>query len=445
MSITIRTQPSALSGTLRPVAAFNPVIFEVGTTRADVVQKTISTVANSGGFLKITTTTAHGYQTGDVVTNIGVATVATGTKSVISVTSITEFVCSNIAWASGMAASGTVTKSNTGVIIRADVMVGSSVYASHYARQEYNNGTHDVYGFDLGGVLSDYIDNNNNGTDLIEASAGYAYSPAQSYASVEFTVVFTELFDDASGIQQTGSQATSAACRAFNMAVQTGYVIGDYICRTTDDPNFVLSPSLEYYLRTTESVTIQCNTSESSVGVKTVSYTASGTTSTTWGPKATVNNARVQVTISPNLFGEGTVRWDVSFYASTSTVISNTVSIYRRTGCVRNAYRIQYRNLLGGVDSIHCNDGDMTSNNTSTTLNTTTGAIVVWNVVNERTVQVDIAGTPTQLLAYEQLLTSRFIWLNGERVELENRKQKVRSRDYMEWTLVFRRSNYILN
>jgi len=443
MTLTQRTVPAAIH------SAFNPVIYEVSTNRTTAATKSIASIAESGGKLKITTTAAHTMVDADVITTTGITGVATTTRSKVLILSTTELVCVDINWsASYTVSSGTIIKANTNVIVRAQVYVGTSLIATHYTRSETNNGTYDVYKFDLSGVLGDYLDNNaGTGTDKADGALGVATSPATSYSSMLYTVVFTELLDDAAGLQQIGGATTTSEVRAVALALQTGETMAGYTC-TNAAAGLMLTPLTSWQLRSGEPVTVAAITTETSVGVKYIAYTSAGAAAAVYGTLATVANNRVQCTIDPSGWGEGQTQWDISFYTGTVgsyDVISNVVSFYKRGGCVRSVNRIQYRNLVSGVDSIYCADRENQSDNDAEALTTTAGGVVVWSVQNDRTVSVTIQGTPTQLAGYEQLLTSRFIWFNGVRCNLLNRSQTTQSREFMTWELKFRVASLKVN
>lgn len=442
MTLTIRTIPDAIH------TAFNPVVYEVSTNRTTTVTKTIASIAAYGGKLKITTTTAHTLTSGDVVSITGITGLASGTRSLVTLVDTTNFVCDSITWSSSFVnTGGQVVKDNRNVVVRAQVYYGGSLIATHYTRSETSNGSYLVYRFDLSGVLSDYLDNNAGlGVDLAD-SPGFAlsaYSVNPSRASTTYYVTFAEFYDDPDGLLVMGGTLTAADRRAVNMVLQPDQDIDDYIC-TASSVGHLLTPLSTFFLRDSDKVTLQCLTTESSVGVKLTSYATSGTSSTTYGTKVTVYNNRIQTTVDLGGLGETQTKWEVAFYVGTSTVISDTVTFYRVKKSVRLAGKVQWRNLLGGVDTLHVLDYSNDSDNDSEALVTTSGGIVVWAVKNDRSITMTVTGTPSQLAGYEQLLTSRFIWFNGSRCNLVNRSQTTQSREYITWQLKFKVASLKLN
>jgi hypothetical protein len=87
-------------------------IISVLTTKSKTIQAnaTVSTMAASGGLVKVTTTAAHGFETGDIVQLSGtVGTVEANGQWIVTVIDTTHFTLNNSTFFNAYVSGGTVT------------------------------------------------------------------------------------------------------------------------------------------------------------------------------------------------------------------------------------------------------------------------------------------------------------------------------------------------
>lgn len=120
MSITISTEPDPLH------SAYRPIYYEVSSDRYDATAntETVSSIANNGGFIDYTTSSAHNYKVGDIVTPAGFTnSIINNAQTITSVPDTTSIV-TDLAWdAAYTGDTGTIERTNDNFQIKGELYV----------------------------------------------------------------------------------------------------------------------------------------------------------------------------------------------------------------------------------------------------------------------------------------------------------------------------------
>lgn len=435
MSLTQYSNPAAANH-----AAFNTVLWGVTSTRADVLIPTsVTSISNSGGKLRCVGS-AHGLESNDIVTLSGFTGLTT-LKSRVTVINSTTVDCVDIAYSAYPLSSATIQKTINNLNIRCDVKVWGIIIGSKYTKTQVAT----AFEFDISGILQDYINAQSEGVDIADTTV-QAITSASTVASAQYTLTFSEYYDDYQDIPYLGSQLSitklsGSVMRAHNFAVQTGGAFSDYILSGTSSK--VLTNIKTKYLRTGEKFTFQFLTTLSQVKLRIVRYTA-GTGASTIGSAVTINNCRGTVTIDSTVFTTGVDMVEVTILNTSNTAISETLTFYPDASNVRTASRVQFKNLLGGFDSIYFADNSQALEVEAADLRTD-GNYKTWYVFNDNVYTFELTANNTVLAWLEELALSKVVYLNGKRATPSSRAMTVQSREFVTFTMSIKGERKILN
>ena len=437
MSITITSTPAQANH-----AAFNPVEYSVTTTRWDTeAAKSVSSIANSGGKVKATTSTAHSLEGNDIVVITGF-TGLTQLFSRITVVDADEVILQDIPYVAYTLSGATITKYINNLYIKAQVKVGGVVIAAKYNKAPSILG---VFTFDFSGVLGDYINMSNAGVDSSDTTVQAIVSGATN-ASVQYTITFSEYYDEAFGVSYLGSTASQtviggAVMVAHNFAVQSGGTFTDYILGTASKK--LLTNLKTRYLRPGEKHTFQFITTESNVRLRIVRYVG-GTGTATIGGNVAISNNRGTVTIDSAVFTTGVTMAEVTILNTSNTAISETLTYYPDSSSVRTTSRVQFKNLLGGCDSLYFNDNIQNLEAQSSAIRTT-GSWNTYFVDNDNVYTLEMNANNTMLAWLEELKLSKVVYFNSVRCKIVDGNMVVQSRDFTTFVLTLKAGRKLLN
>jgi len=204
MAITINTTP------LYFAPAYRPVNFNVESDRLDANQRDITTFADGGGGkTQITTNAAHGYYADDIILNEGTTDgYYDGSFTVTDIVDVTNYKILKTFVAK--AGAGTTTRTNINFQIRADVIDGSANTIGSI-RQKDVSGTFD---FDVANYLRTVLEH------YFYLPFGLTDITYDSKTIENYTVKFTEEFDDLDGLLFEGDDDTSSGKKVLNATLQ---------------------------------------------------------------------------------------------------------------------------------------------------------------------------------------------------------------------------------
>lgn len=344
MAVAIATAPDTVSFTGIPID------FTVTSNRDSADAQIGTAVSNSGGYCSYAYN-SHPYIAGDVITCSAFTNTAINVRQTVSSVSANAFV-TTLAWASAYTGdTGTVTRTNDNFQIKAEVIINSSTIAT---LRKY--GTSGNYTFDVSKILDARL------TSAPKAIGGLV-PVADTTSITDYTVKFTEEFDDVSGLITTGANTTSATLYAVKGTRQYADTqsTAAYLVASADMP-YLTTAGTSRWMAPGEEIQLSFIKTSSLGGTSWRIYTTEniigGTTGNTASSSATIADTvgKVVIPLSDALFTNDiaactsiTVRAQLSVSGNWLNFLEN-VTIYPLPAPPSHGKRIWWLNKLGGWD-----------------------------------------------------------------------------------------------
>ena len=182
----------------------------------------------------------------------------------------------------------------------------------------------------------------------------------------------------------------------------------------------------------TSQIIINNNGTISSVGTATI------------GGNVAISNNRGTVTIDSAVFTTGVTMAEVTILNTSNTAISETLTYYPDSSSVRTTSRVQFKNLLGGCDSLYFNDNIQNLEAQSSAIRTT-GSWNTYFVDNDNVYTLEMNANNIMLAWLEELKLSKVVYFNSVRCKIVDGNMVVQSRDFTTFVLTLKAGRKLLN
>jgi len=340
MALSIDTTPDAIQ------AVNNPIVFVVSSDLDEPFQSMNNNGISDNGSGKVRFTFASAHPFTDGETGKGSSFGYDALNDVFTITVVDAVTIDiDVNWSSSYTGeTGSIQQWNLNFQVKAEVIVDSATIGT-LVKRSYDTGGN--YRFDISSILQSIIS-----YDLPEFGASNITSPASSEAIKEYTVKFTELFDDKNGLQIEGADTTSSAYLALNAAHQPDEVqdLDDYIMNSSADKFLTDSPRTVHIQRGDE-IQFSFLTDKAEVRLYYLPYDLDGNSiGNQYLTKVTINNKRGVVSINDNIYTDShsKIQFRICDESLPGTFYSETITVIIDPVC--NSDKIWFLNPKGGFD-----------------------------------------------------------------------------------------------
>ena len=397
--ITVTTQPS------KSWHFATEANFGVQTTRRNPVPAAnVATLVNSGGKLSIITPAAHGLESGDIVTLLNFSGLQYN-KTKITVLSSTSLKCEDVTYSSSITHSGgQVVKTNEGVRIVAEFLVGTEVKHTSSSGVVFSG----KYLFDFEAVISRIMAAAISTIPTLMPTAEVEVNTSIPTGCVAYGVSFSEYMNNAFGVPEkviaagattTIPAGTYVAVSGYNYPAQTKWLFqpGTFVVRANETHRF------DAYVNNGHK--IKCR-----------KYFADGTSSLTTIYTATAARA-VAVLVKIQPFST-TTRLEI-FLTDANSQISDTVECYNESYVRKPSDVISIVTFEGGVMHFYPRVVEE-----SESIDTTYGFSNVYPVqgtkTRRKTLTIPLPGDAVGATAAANLAVAQVVQVNGKNAAILN-------------------------